>query len=70
MFTLPVKSCISSKLSPNLFEPDVYNTEELTVVKCISLAVNVPVILTSELIVTFVPSSLMFESINVVVAPV
>ena len=61
---------MSSDVSPNLVDPDVYNTEELTVVKCISLAVNVPVILTSELIVTSEPLSLIFESINVVVAPV
>jgi len=61
---------VSSDVSPNLVDPDVYNTEELTVVKCISLAVNVPVILTSELIVTSEPLSLIFESINVVVAPV
>ena len=30
ILTLPVKSCVSSCVSPNLVEPDVYIIEELT----------------------------------------
>ena len=37
---------------------------------CISLAVNIPSIVTSELIVTNAPLSWILESTNVIVAPV
>jgi len=30
MFTLPVNSCKSSNVSPNLVEPEEYNTDDVT----------------------------------------
>ena len=47
IFTLPVNSCKSSSVSPNLVEPDSYKTEDVIYDVCISSAVNVPLIYVS-----------------------